>query len=294
MKHLLFNSRRTKKLKVFLINENPDGNFPGHGPNPWADNATDQLKKEVLRQKADLGIIFDADADRVFFADNRGCLLDPDEAAYMLIWHLKPKRAVADIRTGWLISKLAISDFPLSISKSKAGHYFIKKIMRQKDADLGVEKSGHYYFRIPNLRGGTLYYDDGILAALEMINAVSRLPYSLADFSDLLPKYYRSGEINIRIQNSKFKSQNHNSKSKILKKVEDRYKNTAAKISHLDGLSMEFESNLYGQGLGSAGGNSWWFNLRFSNTEPFVRLNMEAENDETLEKEKKKLLLLMK
>lgn len=163
--------------------------------------------------------------------------------------------------------------------------------MRQTGANLGVEKSGHYYFKINGKE--IFYYDDGILAAIEVINAVSLLPYSLADFSDLLPRYYRSGEINIKIQ-----SQNSTRRQKIkehfadrqiqskglLGRVETTYKNQATKISRLDGLTMEFNQPADG----------WWFNLRFSNTEPFARLNIEAENKQTLEKEKKKMLNLIK
>ncbi|MCL5004870.1 MAG: hypothetical protein M1170_02935 [Patescibacteria group bacterium] len=264
------------KLQIYLINEKPDGNFPGHGPDPWAKGAMEQLQKEVLRQKADLGVIFDADGDRVFFIDNLGCPVEPDIIARLLIWHLKPRKAVYDIRAGWLIKKLKIEN--LKLKTSRVGHFYIKKLMRKIGADLGVEKSGHYYFAIRNFDKGELYYDSGILAAIEIINAVSKLPYSLANFIDLLPQYYRSGEINIKSQILNLKSQ------KLFKEIERKLKIQNLKfkinVSHLDGLTMEFLD--------------YWFNIRPSNTEPLIRLNMEAEDKKILEKKKKELIKLLK
>jgi phosphomannomutase len=245
-----------RNLNLNIINEIPDGNFPGHGPDPWARGAMDQLKKEVLRQKADLGAIFDADGDRVFFIDNLGRSVEPDIVARLLIWHLKPRRAVCDIRTGWLVKKNGVENLKLRISR--VGHFYIKKLMRGINADLGVEKSGHYYFALRNHNKEKVYYDSGILAAIEIINAVSCLPYSLADFSNLLPQHHRSGEINIKIQprlcvgaptktseNGKIKFKN------LLRGIEKHFKSKAVSqklktISHLDGLTMEF--------------SSWWFN----------------------------------
>ena len=265
---------QTEKLKAFFINVKPDGNFPEHGPNPWVKGATDQLKKEVLRQKADLGVIFDADGDRVFFIDNLGRPVEPDIIARLLIWHLNPRKAVYDIRCGWLVKKLITDN--LQLTTSRVGHFYIKKLMRKIGADLGVEKSGHYYFKINNLNK-SIYYDSGILAAIEIVNAVSKLPYSLANFTDLLPQYYRSGEINIKIKKLK----------NLLEKIEEKYKNQAIKISYLDGLMMEFNPS-------ASSGQDWWFNLRSSNTEPLIRLNIEAENQKILEKKKKELIKLLK
>lgn len=256
---------KTKKLKTFFINNKPDGNFPAHGPNPLAPNATNQLQKEVIKQKADLGIIFDADGDRAFFINNKGKFINSDVIANLLIWRLNPKKVVIDVRTGYLIKKpqLLATNYQLLISQ--VGHYFIKKLMRKIDADFGAEQSGHYYFK------KFFYCDSGIMAAIEVINAVSKLPYKLSDYIDLLPQYYRSSELNFKIENSK----------RFIKKIEKCY-NSKSK-NYLDGLTMEFTS-LTGE---------WRFNLRSSNTEPLLRLNIEATNKNLLRqkiKEFKKLL----
>ncbi len=264
-----------------LINHIPDGNFPAHGPNPLKKDALNDLRSAVLKNKADLGAIFDADADRVFFIDNRGRFIDPDAIARLLILHLKPGKIIIDVRTGWLVRKRQAPSVKRQMSDvksqmSKVGHLYIKKLMRKIKADFGAERSGHYYFK-----RGALYFDSGILTAIETINAVSRLPYSLADFNDLLPQYYRSGEINIRDANLQIHA---NAANNLLKKIEKYFKsqNTKYKIlntNYLDGLTMEF--------------GDWWFNLRPSNTEPLLRLNIEEANKKTLKKARLELLNLL-
>lgn len=133
--------------------------------------------------------------------------------------------------------------------------------MREEKADFGAEHSGHYYFK------QFFYLDSGILAAIEVINALSKLPYKISDFVDLLPQYYRS-EIDI-----KYKVESIKDKENLLKKIEGKYLllNTKylIRISHLDGLTMEFPE--------------WWFNLRFSQTEPLLRLNVEAAEKSKLQ-----------
>jgi len=267
-------------LTTHYLNIVPDGNFPAHGPDPLKKSAIGNLRSAVLKHNADLGIIFDADGDRVFFIDNKGRFIDPDVIARLLIWQLKPKKIIIDVRTGWLIRKLTTHNSQLITSK--VGHYFIKKLMRKIGADFGVERSGHYYFKIYN--PSIFYTDSGILAAIEVINAVSKLPYGLADFVDLSPQYYRSGEINIKASGFN------------LATVEKHYKKTAKRISRLDGLTMEFNPPplkgcngkcFKGKLLSKGGG--WWFNIRPSNTEPLIRLNIEAASPETLKKEKNKL-----
>ena len=261
-----------KQLTTHFINDKIDGNFPSHGPNPSAIGALEQLQKTVLKEKADLGAIFDADGDRVFFIDNLGRFIDPDTITRLLIWHFNPKKVVIDVRTGWLVKRLITKD--LKLTTSKAGHYFIKKLMQEFNADFGAEKSGHYYFPIKNEKNIS-YIDSGIITAIEVINAISKLPYSLADFNDLLPQYCRSGEINIKMNNE---SGIRNYES-LLKKIENKFKNQAVKVSYLDGLTIESAPPTGG----------WWFNLRPSNTEPVLRLNIEAKKKEIVDNLIKKI-----
>ena len=195
--------------------------------------------------------------------DDKGRFVNPGASARLLIWHLKPKKAIVDVGTSWLVKRFKIHDSRFMIHESKVGQYFIKQKMRIENADFGAEHSGHYYFK------EFFSLDSGILAAIEIINAVSKLPYRLSDFVDLLPRYYRS-EIDLGLKRV--------DPENLLKAVERAYQREAlptgrqaVKISRLDGLTMEFPD--------------WWFNLRFSQTEPLVRLNIEATEKFKLQEE---------
>lgn len=251
-----------KRLTAFFINDKPDGNFSAHGPNPLAKGATRQLERKVKKQKADLGVIFDADGDRVFFLDNRGRWIDPNETAYILTKLFKPPYVIGAV-SSWRLRKSKVKSQRSRVFVSRVGHYFFKKLMREKKASLGLEHSGHYYFK------KFFYCDSGILAAIEVINFVSNLKIDFATWLDSLPSYYRSGEINFEVEN----------KEKILEKVEKQYKNQAKKIIKMDGLTMEFKN--------------YWFNVRPSNTEPLLRLNIEAIDKNILRKELQNLRKLI-
>ncbi len=257
------------QLTTHIINERPDGNFPAHGPDPLKGNAFKKTSSLVLEQKADIGIIFDADGDRAFFIDNRGRKINPDVVAKLLIWYLKPKKIIVDTRTGWLVNQFKIENLKFKIFTSRVGRYFVQKLMKEKNADFGAEHSGHYYFK------NFYYFDSGIFSAIQAINAVSKLPYSLADFVDLLPQYY-SREINFRLNSKR-------DYSTAIKKIEDKYKRFALTISRLDGLKMEIQKPL----------GRFWFNIHFSNTEPVIRLTIEAQSPKILAVEARNLADLL-
>lgn len=255
VRQLIINNRQ---LITKIINEKPDGNFPAHGPDPSAQNATSDFKKAVLKNKADLGVIFDADGDRVFFMDDKGRILDTDIAANLLIIYLQPKKIIINTPIGWLIRK------NFKFFESKVGRSYLEKMMEEKDADFGVEYSGHYYFK------NFFYRDSGIMAAIEFINAVSKLPYKLSDFVDLSPQYFRT-EINLRLTTNNLQQK--------LEKIKKAYKDRVVKTSKKDGLFMEFKD--------------FWFCIRPSNTEPLLRIYAEATNKQALDKQKKILLNLL-
>lgn len=239
-------------INYTLLHEKPDGNFPGHGPDPSKRSAFRNLQLAVIKQQADLGAIFDADGDRIFFVDNRGRRIDPNEIAYILMRTHQPPYIAS------IVSSRRVKKYGQGVSLSRVGHYFVKKIMRQKKASVGAEPSGHYYFK------DFFYCESGILTAVKIMNFVSGLKTDLAGWLDSLsPKYYRSGEINIKL-----KSGDEKLAAEILRRVEGFYKRGAVKISKLDGLTMEFPD--------------WWFNLRFSNTENLLRLNVEANSEYAL------------
>ncbi|MEK7147007.1 MAG: hypothetical protein AAB772_01995 [Patescibacteria group bacterium] len=273
---LVASKLKIKNLELKIINARPDGNFPAHGPNPMVAGALKQLQKTVLKNKADLGAIFDADGDRVFFVDNHGRLVDSDAIAYLLIWYFNVKKAMVDVRTGWLVKKIVKKELNVKIIESRVGHYFMKKMMRREKLEFGAERSGHYYFN------KFFYLDSGLMAAIEVINAVSKLPYSLADFADLLTAFYNAGEVNFKF--------NGNMKN-IIAALRRKYGKAAQRISRLDGITMEFKDRFASRSFALSSetpreklGEGWWFNIRFSNTEPLLRLNLETQNKDDLQK----------
>lgn len=258
-----------KKLKTkniirgIIINEQPDGHFPNHSPNPLHAGSLTMLRQRVVKEKADFGIIFDADGDRMFCVDNKGRFVNPDAVAYLLLWSLRPKKFISDLKAGWLIKQ---HPFAAKRIESRTGHYFIKQAMRKYAAELGHEESGHYYFK------NFFHCDSGIMAAVEVLNAVSQLPYALSDFVDLLPITVKSWEINVPVRDA----------SAVVGRIEAAYKKDAIRISKLDGITMEFKNP------------DWWFNVRPSNTEPVIRLNMEALDKKVYNAQLKKLTELLK
>lgn len=248
-----------------ILNGRPDGNFPKHAPNPLHAGSLGALQKSVVANGADVGVIFDADGDRVFFIDDRGRFVDQDVVAYLLLWSLRPKQFVTDAKDGWLVRR---TSFGAKRIAGKTGHYAIKRLMRAKNAEFGCERSGHYYFK------RFFFCDSGIIAAVEMLNAIARLPYRLSDFVDLVARAYRSQEINVSIS-----STDHDA---LFARIEQIYKKDASIVTKTDGITMEFSNP------------DWWFNVRASNTEPLVRLSMEAQDKRVYEAQLKKLTELLK
>ena len=292
---------KSKKFKVNVdfINNRPDGNFPAHGPDPTAEGAMRDLQNAVKRRKADLGVIFDADGDRVFFVDDEAKPVNADAAAILLGSHFRGPVVLTEL-SGYLARE--IIGAKKKIFYSRVGHYFIKKLMRRRKADFGAEASGHYYFAFDakslsnSKRGrGKIYFDSGIIAALRMINAVSEIhpvrskmpkasavPLIAERTSNgmnggLADKYFRSREINFSTAENI---------AELLKRMEKIYQKSAAKVSRLDGLKMEFNS--------SSKSAAWWFNLRPSGTERLARLNLEAKNLNTLEAKIRELTEIIK
>ena len=243
-------------LEAIFLNDQIDGHFPAHGPNPFVPGAQNQLQETVRRVTADLGVIFDGDGDRVFFVDNQGQAIDPHEAAYILMQEFRGPYVLGAISSWRLRQK--------KTHMSRVGHYFFKQLMRQKKANLGVEHSGHYYFK------KFFYCDSGIFAAIHVLNFVSKLDIDLSQWLRKLPAYYRSGEINFTVKNSDV----------VLRSFKQKYEPKALAVSTLDGVTIEY--------------SDWWCNVRPSNTEPLIRLNMEAKSKDVLELRQKELTDFLK
>lgn len=263
LKHVF---RGAPNIDAFYINSVTDGKFPRHGPNPLAPRAMEPLAREIRRTRADVGIIFDADGDRMFVLDENGALLDPDVVAYLLVVYLKPKTVVYDTNTGFLIRRNLRRNLKTKIKEERVGHYFIKKTMRKANADFGIEHSGHYYFK------DFFMCDSGLFAAVSFLSALSALPYRLSDFVEFIAPVVRLPETNFKIGTSR--------EAVVRATLRAFSKARPRLISYRDGLRMEFKD--------------WWFSVRLSNTEPLIRLNLEASSRKKLEEKSESIFSVLR
>jgi phosphomannomutase len=242
----------------------PDGRFPHHVPNPLLKYTTRDLENTVVKEKADVGVAFDGDADRCGFIDERGERVPEDLVTALIGELLLAKKAritiLYDLRSSRVVPE-TISRLKGRAVRSRVGHAFIKTKMREEDAWFAGELSGHYYYRDMGLT------DNAMLTMIHVLNFLSLKGQPLSDLVRPLKKYYSTGEINLQVKD----------KEAVFALLERAYKD--ARKDHLDGLTMEYDS--------------WWFNLRASNTEPLVRLNLEANESNTMEEKKREVLELI-
>jgi phosphomannomutase len=245
-----------------------DGSFPNHPPNPIEPENMKELQEMVVAENADFGAAFDGDADRCFVVDEKGETISGDVLAALVAKNVLEKEPGATI----LYSAVCSKAFPELVEReggrairTKAGHSIIKPQMRENDAAFGGEHSGHFYFR------DNYFADSGIIAMLTVAELLARQEGPLSELLSPIDPYVRSGEINSEVEDQ----------AATLQKVEEHYtQRDDPKIDHLDGLTVDF--------------GDWWFNLRPSNTEPLLRLNVEASDSETMERERDELLDLVK
>jgi len=232
-----------------------DGTFPHHLANPLdAKNVVD-LQKKVVDEKCDLGVAFDGDADRMFLIDENGKAVGGDMVTAMVGLAILKQHPGAAICYN-LICSLSVPEVIAAHGgrpvRTPVGHSLIKKIMREEDAIFGGEHSGHFYFR------DNWYADSGLIAMLTVLKLVSESGKTLSAVLAPLDTRFRSGEINSTVKDSK----------SIMAAIEKKYVDEGAVADHLDGVTISFPDR--------------WFNLRASNTEPLLRLNVEADNPQLL------------
>ena len=245
-----------------------DGSFPNHPPNPIEPQNMEDLQERVLAEGADFGVAFDGDADRCFVVTENGVTISGDILATLVAKNVLEKEPGAAIVYSAVCSK-ALPELvrreggrPI---RTKAGHSIIKPQMRKHDAAFGGEHSGHFYFR------DNYFADSGIIAMLTVAELVGRQENPLSELLIPIDSYFRSGEINSEVEDQ----------DEVLKRVEEHYaERDDPEIDHLDGLTVDY--------------GDWWFNLRPSNTEPLLRLNVEASGRETMEKKRDELLELIR
>jgi len=242
-----------------------DGNFPGRGPDPAKQGATEMLRGKVLERKANMGVAFDGDADRMTVVDERGDIVEP-QYVLSVLWRNEKRlfgypKVVYDLR----FSKSAREFFGKYGVRSKVGHNHIRKTARDVGAELAGETSGHFYFR-------KLDYTESVnLAFIKLLKVINKKP--LSELVSGLKKYSYSGNINIEIQN-KERADN------ILAELGEKYKD--GKQDFLDGLTVEYWDN-------RPKGERWWFNIRSSNTEPLLRLAVEADTRRLMEEKQEEI-----
>ena len=241
-----------KKLNVELIPMyfDLDGDFPNHEANPIEPKNLKDLQKRVKKEKADLGLAFDGDADRCFLVDENADLVNPSSlTALIAVRELKRNPGASIIYN--LISSKAVPEIILENGgkpvRSRVGHSYIKSLMAQTGAVFGGEHSGHFYF------ADFWRADSGMLAALYALAELMDSPKSLSEILESFDRYFSSGEINTQVKDA----------GKSIKLVRKKYEHEN-EIDELDGLTVSSQK--------------LWFNLRPSNTEPLLRLNVEADS----------------
>ncbi|MEX0873808.1 MAG: phosphomannomutase/phosphoglucomutase [Actinomycetota bacterium] len=234
-----------------------DGTFPNHPADPIQQENLEDLRRAVLAERADVGLAFDGDADRVFLVDEKAEPVSGSLTTALVAKRILTRDKAATIVHNLICSRVVgevIAEGGGKAVRSRVGHSFIKQLMAETGAAFGGEHSGHYYFR-DNFRA-----DSGMLAALYVLETMSLEGKPLSELLAPLRRYAASGEINVRVDDQQA----------AIERIAQAYADGSS--DRLDGLTVSYDD--------------WWFNVRPSNTEPLLRLNVEA-NDESLMKTKR-------
>ncbi len=241
----------------------PDGTFPNHEPNPLLPENREFIVGKTLEEKADFGVAFDGDADRCFFVDDTGEFVPGDFVTALLAESLLEKepgaKIIYDLRASWAVPETVRSAGGVPLV-NRVGHAFIKHRMREEGAAFGGEVSGHYYFREFSQA------DSGVVPFLLMLELVSKRGRKLSEIlADYRRRYFITGELNTPVSDVDVK----------LQELQDRF-GPEGDVSHLDGISVDAKD--------------WHMNVRPSNTEPLLRLNLEARTPELMEQKRDEVL----
>jgi len=238
-----------QQIELVKMNFDLDGTFPVHEADPSKEENMVDLKKRVLEEKADLGVATDGDGDRIFFVDNNGETVEPAIVRGImaeLFLRDNPGSTICyDIRPGKITEDM-IKQYGGIPSLTRVGHSYIKKQMVETGAIFGGESSGHFFVKFPQ---GV--FESPVIVLLKLLQEISEKNMSLSEYIKPLKKYFHSGEINFKVAD----------KEAVMKKLEKKF--VDAKISKLDGLTFEYPD--------------FWFNVRASNTESLLRLNLEGK-----------------
>jgi phosphomannomutase len=249
------------RVQLWRLGFHPDGYFRERSPNPLTEGALDGLSEMVKKEGLDFGVAFDGDADRVVAVDETGVMIPPDAVGGLVGLRILKQNSGATI----LHDLRASRAFPEEVKaagghpiRTRVGHAFIKRAMRDQKALFAMELSGHYYY------ADLHYIDSGLRTLVELMNIVSSAHKPFSQLIKPFLRYPTSGEINLEVAD----------RDKALVALESKYR--SGRIDHLDGLSVDYDD--------------WWFNARPSNTEPDLRVNIGATSKTLLEEKRRELL----
>jgi len=244
-----------------------DGSFPNHPASPIEPENTEELRKVVVQQQCDMGIAFDGDADRMFLSDEHGRLLGGDMVTALVAQSLLRKHPGSTVLYNLICSRSVpelIEREGGHAVRTRVGHSFIKAQMREHNAIFGGEHSGHFYFR------DNWFADSGLIAFLIVLELVSESGKTVSELLAPIDTRFRSGEINSEVSDQRAR----------MAEIDRHYTAEGADIDYLDGITVSFPT--------------WWFNVRPSNTEPLLRLNLEADTRDEMERRRDEVLGLIR
>jgi phosphomannomutase len=257
---------RLPMLDVVRCYFEPDGTFPNHEPNPLLPENREFIVAKTREAEADFGVAYDGDADRCFFVDDSGEFVPGDFVTALFAQAILAKepggKVIYDVRASWAVPEVILEAGGVPLV-NRVGHAFIKRRMREEDAVFAGEVSAHYYFR------DFTQADSGTVPFLLMCDLVSRRGKLSELLEPFRSRYFITGEINTPVQDVAVK----------LQELKERF-GSEGKVSHLDGLSIEADD--------------WHFNVRPSNTEPLLRLNLEARSQELMERKRDEVLSVIR
>lgn len=240
-------------IEMIRMNFEHDGNFK-HPPDPLVEKNLDELKQAVQSENCDFGVCFDGDADRLMMVDEKGCTIGCDLMTALMVPYFLEKKPhstiVYDLRSSRVVAEEIIK-YGGTPRRERVGHAYMKKAMRDSHAVFGGELSGHFYYK------DNYCTDSGLITLVNMINLVGQRSQPISEMIQPLRRYSSSGEINFEVED----------KQARMEELARRYSD--GQVDHLDGVTVGYKD--------------WWFNCRPSNTEPLLRLNIEAKTKEMLD-----------
>jgi len=263
---------RLLNIEVIPMYWELDGNFPNHEANPLKSETLDALREKVLSENCDLGVAFDGDGDRVGFVDNEGEIISGDLVTALLAKVILKDNLGAtvlyDLRSSNITGEIIQENGGVA-EECPVGHAFIKALMRDKKAIFAGELSSHFYF------SDFYNVESAVLAFLRILELLMLENKSIASLVQPLRQYQQSGEMNIKVS----KEKEQEIYNELVNYFQTQSSDKAERISYLDGLKLSMPN--------------WWFNLRFSNTEPLLRINIEAKDENILHDKKNELFSLL-